>query len=622
MSADLFAAFEATTQPDTQKNQSKSRTVPSVIQNDPFSFFSGTAAAPQPQITPPQQGLQWQQPVSTQTAAPTSLWPTATVVTSPPPAAQPPQFQNASIWGDLGELGGFRAPSEPMNQVSSKAEEEDDWGDFEAPEDAPQISALPDVEPEPVRNRIVRASTIDMLNNKLVDVGISSNPDPPPNQRPEKKEAKPTARTPDPNILFDAADFELQDDGDAEDDDDFGDFEAEPAAAPGLPELVAVSSYGGETQTQAPSLSLAGSTTRNAQTGFGSAGLPGTSSFGATKPKKQPPNLSLTSPTKTGGNGSLYPQAPKSPYGSFQNRKPDPMKELKIKTPQASEFPKEAKPRSPSPVTAWPEVPKDDFDSDWAVFKDLPPDEKPSTTPATTARPADMKPESTLDLSTDATNAGPPPTNVPPPSVLLSIFPQLLDLATTSLLKPISSLPHSSQQLIASNEATVIFLKGHLALATVAARIIAGRKMRWHRDKFLMQGMAISAAGGKGGMKLAGVDKTQSAREDREAAEVESVWKAQVGRLRSAVAAANNAAASSSTPLKVPELSVHVSAHPAQNVVTAAKPCVICGLKRDERIPKVDFDVEDSFGEWWVEHWGHRACRNFWLQHEIKLRQR
>jgi len=35
-------------------------------------------------------------------------------------------------------------------------------------------------------------------------------------------------------------------------------------------------------------------------------------------------------------------------------------------------------------------------------------------------------------------------------------------------------------------------------------------------------------------------------------------------------------------------------------------------LKRDERVARVEFGVEDSFGEWWVEHWGHRTCRNFW----------
>jgi len=221
---------------------------------------------------------------------------------------------------------------------------------------------------------------------------------------------------------------------------------------------------------------------------------------------------------------------------------------------------------------------------------------------------------------------GPPPTNITPPSVLLSIFPQLLDLANTSLLKPLSTLSTPGQESVTSNAATLTFLRGYLALATVAARVIAGRKQRWHRDKFLMQSMSISAAaGGKGksGMKLAGVDKTQAAREDREAAEVVSVWKAQVGRLRTTVAAANHGAAGAGElPLKVPELGLDGAAHAVKGVPTAPKACVVCGLKRDERIARVDFDVEDSFGEWWVEFWGHRACRNFWVEHEIKLRQR
>lgn len=120
-------------------------------------------------------------------------------------------------------------------------------------------------------------------------------------------------------------------------------------------------------------------------------------------------------------------------------------------------------------------------------------------------------------------------------------------------------------------------------------------------------------------MKIAGVDKTQSAREDRECGDVVAVWLEHVGRLRSAVAAAN---AAGKTKLKVPELKESLQVQTVKMVPTAAKPCVICGLKREERVGKVDFDVEDSFGEWWVEHWGHRACKNFWVEHEQKLRQR
>ncbi len=165
------------------------------------------------------------------------------------------------------------------------------------------------------------------------------------------------------------------------------------------------------------------------------------------------------------------------------------------------------------------------------------------------------------------------------------------------------------------------FLRGYLILAVVAARIIAGRKIRWHRDKFLSQSMSISAAGSKG-MKLAGVDKTQTTREDREAADVVSNWKSQVGRLRSAVVSANSTKKSGGAQLKIPEISDTMQVQTARDVPTAPNACVICGLKRNERLSKVDHEVEDSFGEWWVEHWGHVACKRFWLQHENTLRQR
>ncbi|KAM7202103.1 hypothetical protein V8F20_004557 [Naviculisporaceae sp. PSN 640] len=597
MSADLFAAFETPPAESNSQKTQKPGTTPSLTsasQPDPFSFLTASPPSTAPQPQP----FQWQ-PITTQTTAPTGLWPTVAS-----PASQPP-VQNSNVWGDLSGLGGFQSPQVQTKQESVK-EEDDDWGDFEAPAGAAQIPAVSNTIQEPVRNRVVRASTIDMLSNKLIDLSTTpSNPDPwvagSSREEPKTKPARAgPPRTRDPNVLFDASDFELHDDieGD-EDDDDFGDFEAQPSQV--LPTLSSVSSSGA-----------------------------GTSSFGATQPKKQPPSLLLSGQT-TSSNGSLYPQAPKSPYGSFQTRKPDPMKELKVKTPQTVDFPQEVQRRSPSPVTAWPDGGNDDFDNDWAEFEDLPSDPKPANKSTAAkkkgpGKPSVVNPQPVLNNSlTDTGTVGPPPTNIPPPSVLLSIFPQLLDVASTSLFKPISGLSASKQQLVTANEATRVFLEGYLALATVAARIIAGRKLRWHRDKFLMQGMTISAAGGKGGMKLAGIDKTQSAREDREAAEVMNVWKAQVGRLRSAVAAANAASSSAGTttaPLKVPELSLHVSAHAAANVVTAPKPCVMCGLKREERIAKVDYDVEDSFGEWWVEFWGHRACRNFWLQHEVKLRQR
>jgi hypothetical protein len=478
---------------------------------------------------------------------------------------------------------------------------------------------------------------MDMFTNKLIDLDVASLALEPRQERPSWEKAEQTAKAKrleppqkpvqaksDPNVLFDADDFELQDDM-VDDEDDFGDFETVASVPPPPKPVVAVSAI------DVLSSEFRASTAQ---------------------PKKQPPGLVL-SDAALNSNPLPYPQAPKSPYGSFQTRKPEAAKALQVKTPLSAEFPKtfqKDKSASPSPVTAWPSLENDAFESDWAEFKDKPQRTKRAAPPKAKTKPVPSKPSvaatsdwewnewgdseqmDTPKASSTAVTApapaeqtGPPPTNIPPPSIILSIFPELLNLASSSLLKPMSSLAPNSQQRVLSDSSTTAFLRGYLALATVAGRVIAGRKQRWHRDKFLMQSMSISAAsGGKTrGMKLAGVDKAQAAREDREAGEVVAAWKQQVGRLRTAVAAANAADKDGGAgQLKVPELSVTLSAHVAPGTVTAPKACVICGLKRDERIARVDFDVEDSFGEWWVEFWGHRDCRNFWLEHEMKLRQR
>lgn len=123
-------------------------------------------------------------------------------------------------------------------------------------------------------------------------------------------------------------------------------------------------------------------------------------------------------------------------------------------------------------------------------------------------------------------------------------------------------------------------------------------------------------------MKLAGVDKAEVTREEREAADVVRVWREQIGRLRSAVAVANSSIRDGGSHLDIPEISENMPVRVQEGGLVAPKQCVVCGLKREERVAKVDVGVEDSFGEWWVEHWGHRACRNFWLEHEAKLKHR
>ncbi|KAH8910140.1 hypothetical protein BR93DRAFT_993287 [Coniochaeta sp. PMI_546] len=618
MSADLFALFDAPVQApeQPQQNVASSASQFSAPSTDPFSFLQPATA---PASAHPQATYQAQ-------AIPTQ-WP-----------SRPPQ---QPVTGDI--WGGLTGQSQPASTAPAAEEEDDGWGDFETPaQTAPPPAPASVVSPARPTTRIVRAPTIDLMTNNLLNLDASP-------QKPERfgtlterpswesstrgsTESRP--KNADPNVLFDADDFDegaLPD----EEDDDFGDFEAPaPAPAPVPPPTE-------------PSLDLL------------------STSFAATHPPqaRQASPSHLLSALSLNDASSIYPQPPRSP--SFQERNPFPG--LGLKTPVSDEFPKQAKPRSPSPITAWPTFEKDDsteataeknsFEAEWGAFDDQPPkaavqpqEPKPTTTrssknPTTeTSAPnsdwawddwSNPTPPPSSQPANPARTAsspqpGPPPTNIPPPSVLLSIFPSLLSTAPTTLFKPTASAPPAVKDRIHSSPATQAFLRGYLALATVAARLIAGRRLRWHRDRFLSQSMTISAAtgGGKGGgMKLAGIDRSQSAREDREAADVVAAWRGVVGRLRTAVAAANAAAAAKGgvlggRPLKVPELAEVMRVETVKGALTAPRACVVCGLRRDERVAKVDFEVEDSFGEWWVEFWGHRECRNFWLEHEVALRSR
>ncbi|KXX79478.1 hypothetical protein MMYC01_203733 [Madurella mycetomatis] len=646
MSADLFAAFGDSPQTSSaQSNQPKSNPIPAAATSaagDPFSFLTFDSSASQPQSSQkPTSLLSFQQPPTGQTAS---------------------QTRTSSAWGDVGSLGSLGGVgSFPDPGVSSLAaqkapqpeEDDDGWGEFEvAPAHPPPQPAAPSTMSGPPRTRITRASTLDMLSNKLLDLGLETSTTEPWQERPSwekdvrtQQPPQKLARNPDPKVLFDA-DFEAGN-GPNGADDEFGDFEAGPTGAATNQTTAAKSALDLLSLDSAPAL-----------------------------PKKQPPGLSLSNATLH-GKSSSYPEAPKSPYGSFHDRKPEPVKQLQVQPSRGAGVFGEPSQASSSPVTAWPSTENDGFGSQWEEFKDLPDTTKLATAKSTTtkplpkrkARPAvtsaptlapewdwqdwggtDNQPAPTPAAtktthptpqpqlqhqpqpSTDTDKPGPPPTNIPPPSILLSLLPQLLDLASASLLKPLLTLSSTSPayQRVLSSPATLAFLKGYLALVTVAGRLIAGRKQRWHRDKFLSQGMSISAApagagAGQRGMKLASVDRAQSAREDREAAEVVAVWKAQVGRLRTVVAGVNSAAqlaGGGNPPLRVPELALVMAVSTAKGVPTAPRACVVCGLKRDERVTKVDLEVEDSFGEWWVDFWGHRECRNFWIGHEKELRQR
>ncbi|KAH8175807.1 serine/threonine-protein kinase ppk6 [Sarocladium implicatum] len=621
MSADLFAEFNElsqspapkTLQPSSEQPATQSQNQPGSSGHDPFgslqNFGSDNATFSLPQ-------QQWSS-FSAGTTDHVSL-----TGNQPSPASQAP--------------------------LSGAADDDDDWGDFETsdpkssgvalhPEPISQwVAPQPNVQwqnpgpqqsiswqaqkptpipTEPKRLNIVRADTMELISNSLVSVEDRPRPEPAPSIReePQSPPQRPRLRQgpSDPNVLFDAGDFELEGGGDGseedEDEDDFGDFET-VAPAPSQPTAPARPAA----RPAPPSLDLLGL----------SLDEPSQSPAFGTLPAQKSSTGSLLSFGSTAGS---YPMAPKSP--SYQQRTPFP--ELAIKTPVATEFDKNEKEKSPSPVTAWPSFGEKERkspgqyhdDDEWGAWDDMPSGGGKTTSNVDTS--GDPKswdwndPDETQPAATKIADDAPPPVNVPPPSVILSIFPDLFATAD-KLFKPMAGQGSSIKDRVLSDSKVIDFLQGYILLATTAAHIIAGRKHRWHRDKILAKSMSISAAGSKG-MKLAGVDKTQSAREDREAADVVMVWKDHVGRLRSAVAAANTAGKAS---FKVPELSESMQVQTAKMAPTALKACVVCGLKREERVSKVDVDIEDSFGEWWVEHWGHRACKNFWIEHEQKLRQR
>ena len=202
-----------------------------------------------------------------------------------------------------------------------------------------------------------------------------------------------------------------------------------------------------------------------------------------------------------------------------------------------------------------------------------------------------------LLVAPDDLPASSPPTNIPPPVLLFGLFTPVFKLVQSKLFEPLSQ--HSSasptRSSILSTDQTQRLLDSLLVVGVVLGHIIAGRKLRWKRDTILNQSMRIgpaSASRSGGGMKLTSLDKGESAKEDRECAEAIAAWRSQAGRLRSAIG--------KESPM--PEIGDTLPVRTAQageGAMASTKPCVLCGLKRHERVPTVDFNVQDSFGEWY-----------------------
>ena len=227
-------------------------------------------------------------------------------------------------------------------------------------------------------------------------------------------------------------------------------------------------------------------------------------------------------------------------------------------------------------------------------------------------------------VAAKSTDIGPPPSNIPPPSVLLPLAATLFQSMSNTVKKAAESEHASSDPSEPLDQPRMQQIQTTLSDTRASARVMAGRKLRWKRDNILSQSMKIGPATARtSGMKLAGVDKAETRREDQEAAEALRVWKQQVGPLRSTISMVNVHLPGSG--LVIPDMADVMPIRvirPNEGAVTAPKCCFLCGIKRDERVAKVDVDVEDSFGEWWREHWGHVDCVAFWSRHKDSLRQR
>ncbi|KAK2767442.1 hypothetical protein FQN54_003598 [Arachnomyces sp. PD_36] len=207
------------------------------------------------------------------------------------------------------------------------------------------------------------------------------------------------------------------------------------------------------------------------------------------------------------------------------------------------------------------------------------------------------------------------PVNIPPPFIILQIFTPLLEQFEKRI--PATNRSQGNSKEVSKSTDSEL---AHELVSTLkmAARVITGRTLRWTRDTALSQSTKIGPArsGKSGGMKLNSVNKGESIKEEKEAMDVLEAWRSRAGRFNSVILAAGH---------QVPLITNNMRARPAnadEGALKASHACALCGLRRDERIPKIDEKVEDSFGEWWTEHWGHTDCKNFWDRNSRSLNQR
>ncbi|KKY21347.1 hypothetical protein UCRPC4_g03783 [Phaeomoniella chlamydospora] len=247
-------------------------------------------------------------------------------------------------------------------------------------------------------------------------------------------------------------------------------------------------------------------------------------------------------------------------------------------------------------------------ENEWQDFVDGP---TSASTKTSTNRTIECLVPSPIANSTSSSPAAAQrPSNIPPSSILFQVFPQIIHQKRKETPSPMSTDP-PSKALAQSLE----------ILHGTATKLIAGRSLRWKRDTVLSQSMKISAAGTgtSRGMKLTALDKTESLKEEREVEELIGVWQRNAHAFNSLV---TKAGLRSKSMVSLTLHGLKVRQITGVGAFTAKEPCALCGLKRDERVIGVDVDIEDSFGEWWIDYWGHRGCWQWWEDYNGLLKQR
>jgi hypothetical protein len=242
-------------------------------------------------------------------------------------------------------------------------------------------------------------------------------------------------------------------------------------------------------------------------------------------------------------------------------------------------------------------------DDNWDVFEDWnseppPTQDQPLPTNYASTDPPHHPPEIPNE---------PRPSNIPPPTILLQLLPQVF--------QSLQSLAQTSPSASSDSLATSI-----IQVFTVSARLLAGRQLRPKRDTYLSQSVRIgpSTPGSRsGGMKLTSLNKSELLHSEREAATVCDAWSSSTHIFAGIISQSEHR-----RPWMHLNVNMAVRNGPGYGTLEAREPCVLCGIRREERIAGVDFDADDVFGEYWTEGWGHSDCRAFWYTYRGCLGQR